>query len=550
MPFPSLGCVPVVLVLLLASAVPAQTLFPPPPVPPGNPMTPDKVLLGKALFFDEQLSSSRTVACATCHVLGTGGADPRPGIHPGPDGVFGTGDDIKGSPGVVQHDRGGRYVADPAFGIRPQVTNRRAPTVINAGYQPELFWDGRAGRVFADPVTHAVLLPDHAALENQVLGPPLSSVEMSHIGRSWPDVAADIAPLVPLALADQIPPALAAFVAGQSYAALFAQVFGSPGVTPARIAMAIATYERTLVSDGSRFDRFLAGQATLTAQETRGLQVFQALCSNCHTDTLGSVLATGPVLHDFRNIGVRPFAEDLGRFALTNQPADRGRFKVPDLRNVALRAPFFHNGGMATLADVVEFYARAGDFRDNLDPLVLNILGQLGSSDKAALVAFLHTLTDPRVQAEMAPFDRPRLWSEGGRVPSVFGVGTAGSGGHAPRSIAIAPPFVGNVRFALGVDRAAPGALHFLVWDVAVHATPVSMLGQQVHLAGTPALVLVGMPGPTLGTAPGGGHGSTVFGIPGMAALRGASFYGQWLVLDAAGPFGLTTSDAFGLQLF
>src|SRR4029079_11777880 len=107
----------------------------------------------------------------------------------------------------------------------------------------------------------------------------------------------------------------------------------------------------------------------------------------------------------FQYIGVRPQADDLGRFNVTNNPGDRGRMKVPSLRNVELRAPYFHNGEMATLEEVVDFYDRGGDFdAPNKNPAIAPI--GLSSTQKAALVAFLRRpLTDPRITAGTAPFD-------------------------------------------------------------------------------------------------------------------------------------------------
>ena len=137
----------VALLLAAAAALPAQ-IFPPPPQPAGNQSTVGKELLGKALFWDEQLSSTRTLACGTCHRFGSGGSDPRTtAMHPGPDGVYGTFDDIQGSFGVVQHDQNGNYVAEPLFGVERQVTGRKAPSPINSGYVADMFWDGRADGV-------------------------------------------------------------------------------------------------------------------------------------------------------------------------------------------------------------------------------------------------------------------------------------------------------------------------------------------------------------------------------------------------------------------
>lgn len=526
-------------------------ILPPPPVPAGNPLTAQKALLGKALFWDEQLSSSRTVACGTCHVFASGGSDPRSptALHPGSDGLFGTADDIHGSPGVVRHDAQGRFVHDAIFGIRPQVTGRKAPSPINAAYAQELFWDGRASDVFRDPVTGAIVLASGGALESQIAGPPVSDVEMSHIGRTWTDIANDLASRTPLALADQVPAALQAFVQGHTYASLFQQVWGSPGVTPVRIVFAIASYERTLISDQSPFDHHLANGTPLSPQQAAGLLKFRGLCAACHTDVDAPVLVTGPVLHDFRNVGVRPLAEDPGRFAVTGNPLDQGRFRVPGLRNVALRAPYFHTGGMPSLLHVVSFYGLGLGFSANRDPLVSNIPGQMSNQDMLDVVAFLQTLTDPRVASGLPPFDRPRLWSEGPNTPMTFGAGTPGSGGLAPASVAVSPGYVGNPAFTFGVDRLLGGGWHLIAWDLAANATPTPVLGLNLYLGLTPGLVLAGLQ-PTSGAGPGGGYGSLTFAIPATPGLAGTTFYGQWLALDPLGPNGLTASDAFTLPLF
>jgi cytochrome c peroxidase len=144
----------------------------PPPQPPGNPVTAARANLGKALFWDEQLSSTRTVACGSCHQARVGGTDPRSvagsarATHPGPDGVRGTGDDVTGSPGVPLSAAGGWYEWSVAFGIGEQVTGRLANSHINAAYAPSLFWDGRARPTFVDPATGDTVLLNGGALES------------------------------------------------------------------------------------------------------------------------------------------------------------------------------------------------------------------------------------------------------------------------------------------------------------------------------------------------------------------------------------------------
>ena len=115
------------------------------------------------------------------------------------------------------------------------------------------FGMGGATNVFRDPITNAIILNNGGALENQVLGPPVSTEEMAHTGRNWSEVAGRITVSKPLALTPTVPPALAAWINGRSYPELFEEAFGSPDVTPARIALAIATFERSLYSDRTPF---------------------------------------------------------------------------------------------------------------------------------------------------------------------------------------------------------------------------------------------------------------------------------------------------------
>jgi cytochrome c peroxidase len=532
--------------LLFTAQAAAQMFFPPPLTPPGNPTTANKVLLGKALFWDEQLSSSRTMACGTCHILGSDGTDPRSAAatHPGPDGLFGTPDDIHGSPGVVRQDSSGARVGDPLFSVHAQSTGRRAPSAINAAYESQLFWDGRAADAFTDPVSGLVTLPIYAALESQAAGPPVSDVEMGHLGRTWTDIATDLTGRTPLLLADNIPAALQAFIAGQDYTQLFDLVFGPGGVTPERIIFAIAAYERTLLSDQSPYDFYLNGQGSLTAQELNGMNLFNQNCATCHFDLASTA---SPGLNDFRVLGVRPASEDPGRFNVTGFPSDMGSFKTPGLRNVALRAPYMHNGGLATLADVMLFYNRGGDFAP-VDPQLAALAGQLNAHDRDDIVAFLNTLTDPRVQLEQPPFDRPRLWSEGADVPTAFGYGTAGTGGFVPEIVVDGPAYVGNTKFALGLDQALNGAPHFFVLDFAGSSTPVSVLGQNMYVSlFDPRAYMLGS---TQGTAAGKGWSGITLAIPADPYLVGLPLYGQWVIGDGAGPFGLTSSNAFQTTVF
>lgn len=439
----------------------------PPPVPAGNPLTRERIELGRALFWDEQLSGTGTVACGTCHRPAAGGSDPRnlagaAVANPGFDLAFGTADDVRGSPGVPLHARDGRYLGDPVFGFAPQVGGRRSPSAVAAAYASSLFWDGRAGGRFVDPDTGTVLLETGGALENQALAPIANDVEMAHVGTQLRDVAGRVARARPLALADQLPPALASFIGDDGYPALFARAFGTREVTPARIAMAVASYERTLVPDATPLDRELAGQPALGADERDGLAVFRgAGCVDCH----GGALLSDDAFH---NLGLRPDEEDVGRAATSGDDRDRGAFRTPSLRNVELRAPYMHDGRFATLADVVDFYDRGGDFNaPNKDPRVRP--RGLTPQQKAAIVAFLRRpLTDPRAMAETAPFDRPRLFGEGARVPVVAGAGVAGGNG-VPAIVALEPALLGSQNFTVALANAPAGATARLV---VAHADP------------------------------------------------------------------------------
>lgn len=386
--------------------------LPPVPVPSENPISEEKRLLGKVLFWDEQVSGDNTVACGTCHSLGRSGTEARPpAIHPGLDEVFGTPDDVRASFGVVHADVNGTAVVDELFGLNRQVTRRSANSAVNAGYPPELFWDGRAGQTFLDPDSGQVSIAVGGALENQAIGPILSSVEMGRDARTWAQVTAKLAVTEPLAQATALPPDVALLVASHpTYADLFQSAFGDPAITAERIAHAIATYERTLVANQTPWDRFIAGdQTALTQGQQAGWNTFRGSpCAACHTPPLFSN-------NTFRVIGVRPTGEDTGRQEVTGLAGDRGRFKVPSLRGVGRKTTFMHNGQFATLQQVIGFYAAPPRFPDNLDPLMPV---PLPPPAVPAVIDFLaNGLTDPRVAAETAPFDRPTL--HGGAVPAL-----------------------------------------------------------------------------------------------------------------------------------
>ncbi len=514
----------------------------PPPAPPGNPITAAKAYLGKTLFWDEQLSSTRTVACGTCHFAANGGSDSRAIIgnarstNPGADGLFGTADDVFASPGVISNNSDGTYNLSTVYGFREQVTGRKSRSYIDAGYSNSLFWDGRATQVFTDPIGGGIVLANGAALESQVLGPPVSSAEMAHAGRTWIDVAVRVANSKPLALTPFIPNGLRDWIGGRSYPELFEEAFGTPEVTPVRIALAIATFERTLYSDRTPFDQSVAQIAPLTAAETRGQGVFnQSRCNVCHAGTLFSD-------NQFHNIGVRPQFEDSGRFQVTGNPNNIGEFRTPSLRNVGLRGPYFHDGHFATLEEVVDLYNRGGDFNaPNIDHNLIRPLN-LSPQQKSDLVAFLRgALTDPRVVAGAAPFDRPTLYGESNRVPQIIGSGTPGAGGNVPRATAIEPPLAGNASFTVGVSNALGGAQAVLVID-----SNDPGVGPAIPATGSFARLNVQLSG----SGAGQGYGSASLLIPANPALIGTILFGRWFVRDANAAGGVAVSPAFKFTIF
>jgi cytochrome c peroxidase len=384
--------------------------LPPVPVPVENPITEEKRILGKILFWEEQLSSDDTVACGTCHMPFAGGADPRLGQHPGPDGIFGNDDDVNGSPGIALADASNTPIPHPDFGFEPQVTRRSSPVFIGSQWAHLLFVDGAAGHHFHDPLTGDVLITGGAALENQAIRPPLATAEMANQGRDWAAVVTKLEAAVPLALATNLPGDIAARLASApSYPDLFADAFGDPAVTPARLAFAIATYERTLVPDQTPWDLFMRGDTSaLTPNQQLGWDAFKdSLCASCH---LPPLFTSG----HFHNIGVRPPDEDLGKQEVTGLEVDRGKFKTPTLRNAALKSSFMHNGKLTTMAQALDFYLndRADQFLDSLDPLMP--LVDIPEELQLPLLDFLENgLTDPRVLNEQFPFDRPTLSGEG-----------------------------------------------------------------------------------------------------------------------------------------
>jgi cytochrome c peroxidase len=384
--------------------------------PEENPHSAAKALLGKILFWDEQLSSQDSHACGTCHRPSAGGSDPRSAlagaIGAGPNGSFGDSDDVHGSPGVVRCDAEGAPKPDPVYGLNVQVTPRKAGSTLDAWFFDELFWDGRAGTSFVDPVTGEVAIESGGALEAQAAAPPVNSAEMACEGHGWLAIEAKLRAAVPLRWASEIPASLSEILSEHpSYPALFEWAYGTPEVSARRILFAIATYERELRSDQTPWDRFNAGDTdALTADEQAGLALFnvKARCATCHAPPLFTD-------NGFHNIGARSPELDPGRSLVTGNTADLGKMKTPSLRNVALRAQggllHFAADSGATLRSVLSVYRQGGIHAENLDADILPM--NLPEFEFEQLLLFLENgLTDPRARAELPPFDRPRLRSE------------------------------------------------------------------------------------------------------------------------------------------
>jgi cytochrome c peroxidase len=254
-------------------------------------------------------------------------------------------------------------------GVGGKLGQRNAPTVVNAAYSTSQFWDGRA-----------------PSLEEQAGGPIANPIEMNQ--------AHDIC--------------VSKLDADHSYKADFERAFGPGPVTIGKLKEAVASFERTLISGDSRFDRYEFGgdKHALNATEIRGLEIFRdekrGDCASCHTIGDKYALFTDGKFH---NIGVGVNEEgdltDLGRYDDSKVETDKGAFKTPILRNVALTAPYMHDGSLKTLKDVVDFYAGGGNSNPYLDRKIKTI--QLSGQERADLVAFLESLTGDAPPASGPP---------------------------------------------------------------------------------------------------------------------------------------------------
>ncbi len=342
--------------------------LPPVPVPVNNLQDNLKIQLGDKLFHDKRFSSDGTVSCATCHARAKAFTD---------------------SPLPVSE------------GVGKQKGTRNAPTVINAAYNHSQFWDGRE--------------PD---LESQSGQPLLNPVEHG---------LRDYTPILNIVRTDP------------EYKKLFKQVFGKSGreITIEEVKKSIASFERTIISGDSPFDRYYYGgdKKAMSEAAIRGLQVFvgQGRCVSCHTITDTHALFTD---NRFHNLGIgfslvdkdlkemasaftdarkkgtnvdiavltNKNTSELGRFAITGQWRDIGAFKTPGLRNVAVTAPYMHDGSLTTLDEVVEFYNLGGRLDEN-EPINNFQSGgirplNLSDEQKNDLVEFLQALTSPEYKKQ------------------------------------------------------------------------------------------------------------------------------------------------------
>ena len=286
-------------------------------IPKDNPITKEKVALGKLLFFDKRLSKNNTIACASCHIPSLAFTDGQP----------------------------------VSAGIHRQQGGRSAPTAINRIFSSKQFWDGRA-----------------ATLEEQSVGPFINPVEHGFLNHDE--------------LVDKIKS-----IAG--YRKLFQKVFGTD-VMIGHVGKAIASFQRTILSGNSPYDRFDYGgeESALTPAAQRGLKLFlgKARCTRCHSGFSFSD-------EKFHNLGIDWDTDhiDLGRYVVTKNPDQIGAFKTPTLREISRTAPYMHDGRFASLRAVVEFYDQGGIKNPHQDSLIIPL--NLNDQEKDDLVQFLESLS-------------------------------------------------------------------------------------------------------------------------------------------------------------
>lgn len=311
-------------------AMAAQTAIKPPsksylrpatvPTPADNQITPARIELGKALYFDPRLSGSNWISCGTCHNPTLGWSDALP----------------------------------TAIGDGQHVLHRATPTILNTAYNAMQMWDGR-----------------FKTLEEQAVGPVQAAGEMNQ------EMGSLLAELKEI----------------KGYHPLFEAAYPGEGITDKTIGKAIATYERTIVSGESPFDRWVKGnQKAVSESAKRGFTLFEGkgACVVCHSGF--NFTDDG-----FHNLGLKEAGEpDPGRYGVVKVPRNMGAFKTPTLRDVALTAPYMHNGMYKTLDEVVDHYNRGGDVKQHLSPNIAPL--NLTAQEKADLVEFLKSLTGEQVK--------------------------------------------------------------------------------------------------------------------------------------------------------
>ena len=296
--------------------------LPAPPHPADNQPNPDRIDLGKILFFDTRLSGNGSLSCVSCHMPQLGWSD-------------------------------GKKVS---IGMNGKPMARNSPSLINHVYNTgPTMWAGQK-----------------KSLEDQVGGPMTNS---------------DI-------MASDIPGFLKTLNENPVYKAKFDKAYPGEAIDMVTVAKALANFERTIVSRDTRFDQWLEGKNTLTAQQLRGLALFtdekKGNCAVCHT---------APTFTDngFHNIGLN--SPDVGRHKVKPLPALLGAFKTPQLRDAEYKAPYMHDGSLKTLMDVVEHYNKGGqkDGGGGVGTLSANVKPlNLSEQEKKDLVAFLEALSGPR----------------------------------------------------------------------------------------------------------------------------------------------------------
>lgn len=286
------------------------------PCPDDNPITKEKVALGKKLFFDPILSRANNISCMSCH-----------------DPVKGWSDSDK-----------------VAIGDQGRKGSRNSPTILNSAYQYVYFWDGRA-----------------KSLEEQSLGPIQAHVEMN------------LDPKIAVKKLQKNP----------TYHKMFKKTFPKEGITVSTLAKAIATFERTIVSGKSRFDKWIAGDTSqITDEEAKGFTTFldKGNCAICHN---GFSFTD----NSFNNIGIDN--GDIGREAVKKREFWHGTFKTPTLRNIANSAPYFHDGSVETLEEAVNICASGGRDKNASNKANLLLDKHLNKEQIHKIVKFLHTLNEP-----------------------------------------------------------------------------------------------------------------------------------------------------------